>query len=38
MKKSDNYDKLFQGVSVQDIATMEEWNIEWRLAVSHTSV
>lgn len=24
MKKSDNYDRLFQGVSVQDIATMEE--------------
>ena len=24
MKKSENYDKLFQGVSVQDIASMEE--------------
>ena len=23
MKKSDNYDKLFQGVSVQDIASLE---------------
>lgn len=26
MKKSENYDKLFQGVSVSDIASMEEWN------------
>lgn len=25
MKKSENYDKLFQGVSVQDIASIEEW-------------
>lgn len=24
MKKSENYDKLFQGVSVKDIASMEE--------------
>ena len=28
MKKSDNYNKLFQGVSAQDINSMEIWMSE----------
>ena len=37
MKKSENYDKMFQGVSVQDIASMEEWSLPW-LKAARTSI